>query len=367
MSRFGQLNITSALDDQVKDVCGLAGTVAKVVDNVVDKAKDVAGKAVDKVQDIGEEAIDAGKNAADTAKDVAKNIGKKLGFGRRDPLLGKVIKGTAKLVGGTGLGKNNEFSEKCTEVLGGLTQFPAALIAKLAGSTARALGIQEYYSVHIGVVCVGSYEPDPFAKNPKINITDCTTKFHTPGSKVFDFLEDLQEKISSGPFNKIKLIDTLRLPEMILKALKLVSSLLTNFSNAFLASVLALALAFIVLCLLFVPKLEENPKIQFYCLMASTVLLGTSWLIALVASGIITWMACKIEEKLREYGPKFGIVATRPPGVYVLLWSGVVLESVALAVVTLMVLKETKARKEAKKGRGVEIEMSEKQSWNGSI
>jgi hypothetical protein len=46
--------------------------------------------------------------------------------------------------------------------------------ASAADAVAEALGISEWFSIHVMTACQGMYEPDASASDPGLNTTDCT-------------------------------------------------------------------------------------------------------------------------------------------------------------------------------------------------
>jgi hypothetical protein len=282
----------------------LGKNLVKVPD-VQAAAKEGCGKAGDAVN-----------NAADTVKNAGEDIGNGLkgAFGfkdRREPAVGDVLE---------------DVCNKGAEVANQAVQLTADVINKAAGSIAKAIGIKEYYSVHIGVLCYGDYKPDFKDKDAKPDVKECSPKFKAEKT---DLSKTLDEELQVGPF-KFKLSD-LDLVDSIQDAFDLIPRALAAMSFFFLFAALALIVGFLIT--LAILALEYKMRgMQKFALLGGLGTLGLGWLLSLIGVVGLTIVAEKVKDAVNKNGDKFGMSAATSPGMYFLLWASLFFSTAAFAV-----------------------------------
>ncbi|CAP67243.1 uncharacterized protein PODANS_1_22540 [Podospora anserina S mat+] len=217
--------------------------------------------------------------------------------------------------------------EKGAEIADKAVRLGQDLVDKALGSVAKAIGLKEYYSIHIGAMCEGMYAPlfsDPAAEP---NVEKCTKKFVVEQT---DLSKSLDASLNVGPF-KFKLSDV-GLIDTIQDALDLIPRALAAMGFFFLTSVVFLALAFLgstaALASAFVPALAAR---ETALILPTLVCLGIGWFLAGIGTLGLTAAAEKIKNAVNEDGAKFGLSAATSPGLYFLIWAAAVLSTLGFA------------------------------------
>lgn len=164
MSTFGK-NLLNApnIADLAKEDCGKAGNA---IDKATGDAANGVGQAVDTVADGGQKAVDG-------AKDLGKNLG--INF-RRQSAGGKVTDVLSDVGDKVGDGVSAACN-KGAEIADKAVKLGQDAVNKALGSVAKAIGVKEYYSIHIGNLCEGEYKPIFSDKDAKVDVQTCTPKF----------------------------------------------------------------------------------------------------------------------------------------------------------------------------------------------
>ncbi|KAK0704262.1 hypothetical protein B0T21DRAFT_416602 [Apiosordaria backusii] len=279
------------------------------------------------VQEAAQGACDKADNAVTDAGnavgDVAGEIGGIFGGQKAKDDAKKALNGASNTVG-DGVGKA---CEKGAEVADKAIQLGQDLVDKALGSVAKAIGLKEYYSIHIGAMCEGMYKPlfsDPSAEP---NVEKCTKKFVVEQT---DLSKSLDTSLGVGPF-KFKLSDV-GLIDTIQDALDLIPRALAAMGFFFLTSIIFLALAFLgsaaILAAAFVPALAA---FETTLILPSLVCLGIGWFLAGIGALGLTAAAEKIKNAVNQDGAKFGLSAATSPGLYFLIWATAVLSTLGFA------------------------------------
>lgn len=263
---------------------------------------------------------DAVDDAVDTVSDTANDIGDTVGgiFSRK------------RSVG-------DAIEDACNagaDAANSAVQISTDAINKALGSIAKAIGIQEYYSVHIGALCEGNYKPSFSDKDAKPDVTKCTPKFRTAQT---DLSKKLDDELQVGPF-KFKLSD-LDLVDDIKDGFDKIPGALAAMAFFFLFATIALVLGF--LCSLAVVGLEYtgNGGLQKFALFGAIGCLGLGWFTTLIGAAVTTGIAETIKKAVNKFGDKFGMSAHTSPGLYFLLWSAMVCSFLALALLAFLWFK----------------------------
>lgn len=69
-----------------------------------------------------------------------------------------------------------------TDLVKALQDIENDIVDKLAD----VLGIKEFYDLHTPNICEGVFTPNPTAANPGLNVTSCTSPFHSGTSQTLD-------------------------------------------------------------------------------------------------------------------------------------------------------------------------------------
>jgi hypothetical protein len=282
MSRLGQNLIT--FPDVAKEAKGACEEAGKKVDEVVD-------------------------GAVNGAKDTFNDVKDALPFGRRDA--GDVV---------------TDVCNKGAEIANKAVQLTSDLVDKALGSVAKAVGVKEYYSLHIGTLCEGYYQPIWSDTNAKPNVEKCSKKFYTGKT---DISKKLDEELGVGPF-KFKLSD-IGLVEDIQKAFDMIPRALAAMAFFFLFSTLALVAGFLLsgATLAFEYTMQSFQK---FALLGALGFTGFGWFTSLVGGIVVTVASNQISEAVNTHGGKFGISASTGSKLYSLVWASVAFSTITLAL-----------------------------------
>ena len=223
-------------------------------------------------------------------------------------------------------GATTDACNKGAEIANQAVQLTKDVIDKALGSIAKAIGIKEYYSVHIGSLCQGNFKPLFSDKDAKPDVESCSPKFKTAKT---DLSKALDDELQVGPF-KFKLSD-LDLVEGIQKAFDLIPRALAAMAFFFLFAIIALVLGLIlsVLAVAFEYKMQ---KLQKFALLGSLGAMGFGWFTLLIGVLGLTIVAEKIKKSVNEHGTTFGMTASTSAGLYFLLWASLLLSTAAVAM-----------------------------------
>ncbi|KAH6855775.1 hypothetical protein B0I37DRAFT_62617 [Chaetomium sp. MPI-CAGE-AT-0009] len=291
------------------------------------------GKNLIKAPDVSEAAKEGCGKAGGAVSDAVDKVGDGLGkvgglFGGGDEV-NDAIDGAGDKVGGGVEGACN----KGAEVADKAVQLTTDLIDKALGSIAKAIGIREYYSVHMGVLCEGEYEPLFSDKDAKPKVDKCSKKFYTGQT---DISKKLDEELQVGPF-KFRLSD-LELVEEIQEGFDKIPKVIASMAFFVLFSVLVLVVGF--LCCVAVVGFEYAMQgAQKFAVFGAMGCLGLGWFTSLICAAVITGVAEAIKKAVNKHGDKFGLSASTSPGLYVLLWGTVLFSMIALGLVVFLWLK----------------------------
>ncbi|KAK4157341.1 hypothetical protein C8A00DRAFT_11816, partial [Chaetomidium leptoderma] len=298
------------------------------------------GKNLIKVPDVKEAAKDGCNKAGNAVNDAADKIGDVAGdvfgaFGGNKNDANKAIDDAGGKVGGA----TEDACNKGAEIADKAVQLTADIIDKVMGSIAKAIGIKEYYSVHIGTLCEGDYKPLFSDKDAKPNVQKCSPKFHSEKS---DLSKKLDEELNVGPF-KFKLSD-LDLVDDIQKAFDMIPGALAVMAFFFLFAVLALLAGF--LCSVAVLGCEyKMQKLQKFALLGALGSMALGWLPSVIGVLGITAAAESIKKTVNKHGDKFGMSAATSPGLYVLLWGSLLFSTLAMGLLGFVFWRSRKGGK----------------------
>lgn len=300
------------------------------VPDIEEKAKGACGKAGDAINEAADKAGGALNDAADKLKGEVDNIGSSIKdiFGKRAGP-GDAIEDACN----KGAGLANEALQKAEDALD-----------KALGSVAKAIGIREYYSLHIGALCWGAYDPHFSDRDARPDIDGCTPKFSAGRT---DLSRRLDEELAVGPF-EFRLGD-LGLVDAIQDALDLIPRTLAAVASVFLAAAVALfaGLLCAVACVALerAPRQQQQQRPQTIARLAGVGFLGVAWAILLAGALVITAAAGEIRDAVNEHGAKVGMSAATSPGLYFLLWASFALATVALGLLLFVCLRNLLRRR----------------------
>ncbi|KAK4235284.1 SUR7/PalI family-domain-containing protein [Achaetomium macrosporum] len=291
------------------------------------------GKNLIKAPDVAEAAKGGCNKAGNGVSDAADKIGDGLGkvgglFGAEDEV-NDAIDSAGDTVGGAA----EDACNKGAEVANQAVQLTADAVDKVMGSIAKAIGIKEYYSLHIGALCEGDYKPlfsDPEAEP---DVQECTPKFRVQKT---DLSKKLDEELQVGPF-KFKLSD-LDLVEAIQKAFDLIPRALAAMGVFFLLATVSITGGFLLSLVVFVTTFAMQ-GLQKLALLAALTLTGFGWFLSLIGVIGITVVAEKVKNAVNEHGDKFGMSAATSAGLYFLIWASLVFSTLALAMLVVLWLR----------------------------
>lgn len=287
------------------------------------------GKNLIKIPDVSDAAKDGCNKAGNAVNDVTDKIGDGIGgitnvFGGGGDKVSDAVDKAGDKVGGAA----QDACNKGAEIADQAVQLTKDVIDKVMGSIAKAIGIKEYYSVHIGVLCEGEYDPLFSDKDAKPNVQKCSRKFNTEKT---DLSKKLDEELQVGPF-KFKLSD-LDLVEAIQNAFDLIPRALAAMAFFFLFAILALVTG-LVLSVLTV-AFEYKLRMKNFALLGSMGFMGFGWFTSFIGVIGVTVVAEKVKKAVNEHGDKFGMSASTSPGLYFLLWASLLFSTVAFALLCL--------------------------------
>ncbi|KAK3307513.1 uncharacterized protein B0T15DRAFT_180966 [Chaetomium strumarium] len=291
------------------------------------------GKNLIKAPDVAEAAKGGCNKAGNGISNAADKIGDGLGkvgglFGAEDKV-DDAIDSAGDTVGGAA----EDACNKGAEVANQAVQLTADAVDKVAGSIAKALGIREYYSLHIGALCEGDY--DPLFSDPKAepDVDKCSPKFRANKT---DLSKKLDEELQVGPF-KFKLSD-LDLVEAIQKAFDLIPRALAAMGVFFLLATLATLAGFLLSLVVFATTFAMRGA-QKVAVLGALALTGLGWFLLLIGVVGITVVAEKVKKAVNEHGDKFGMSAGTSAGLYFLIWASLVFSTFALATLVFLWLR----------------------------
>ncbi|KAK4221476.1 hypothetical protein QBC38DRAFT_126124 [Podospora fimiseda] len=309
MSTFGKNMI-----GKKPEIAAMAAEACGKANNAIDQATKDAGKAVG----------DAANTVEQAGKDIVKNL-PKLPFKREaDPGIGDAL--------GEGLGKAGDVfgdvaSGACNagaQAAEKIAAFGIDAVNKVGGSVAKALGVKEYYAVHIGSLCEGEYKPAFNNPEAEVEVQECTPKFSVART---DLSKALDQELGVGPFkfrlNEIGLIDKIQ------DVLDMIPRLLAAMGFFFLFATIFFSFGFLGTIAIVATESKSN-TLQKYVLFGTIGFTGLAWGMTGLGTVLITYAAEKIKKEVNENGEKFGMSASTSPGLYFLMWTACVLSTIAV-------------------------------------
>jgi len=207
----------------------------------------------------------------------------------------------------------------------------------VAGDLAEALGISDWYSVHIQAACEGKYEPNATEPSPSLNITNCTTS--SPTYKL-NFTDILDKQLDLGPLD-FNLAD-LNYPDEIQEKLDIINDLLLGL---FIVYVLGMGFSGLaVIGSLAAIFLAHSRLVVLFNFSVS----GLAALSMTIGSIIVTIAGTKGVNQLNKVAEDFGIVASRGKNFLIISWVSAAVMIVAALFWTVrfcFVFKERRAAK----------------------
>jgi hypothetical protein len=198
-------------------------------------------------------------------------------------------------------------------------------------SIATAIGISEYYSVHLGALCEGDYyrAPNDAAGDP--DVQSCTPKFHPRDT---DLAATLDGQLQAGPF-QLALRDLDLAPDAR-AALALIPRALAAMSFILLFATLAVAAGFALSAAAVVAesvmRARAPPLMMMMLLLGALGATGFGWLLSFVGVVGTTAVAEKVKRTVNGGASASGMAAATSSALYFLLWMSLVLTTAALAL-----------------------------------
>lgn len=183
------------------------------------------------------------------------------------------------------------------------------LVGGAVDDVANALGISDWYSIHVMDACEGQFEPNATADGTSLNVTDCTNS--KPGNR-FNMTKLLDKSISVGPVD-VSLNDLGYTDEIQEKVDILNDALL----GLFILYVLGMGFSGIVICgsvgAFLAPARRSMALVNLIA-----ALLGCLSLI--IASILITVAVTKGVNEINDVGEEFGLEVQRGNKFLILSW-----------------------------------------------
>ncbi|KAI9800808.1 MAG: hypothetical protein M1825_003591 [Sarcosagium campestre] len=180
----------------------------------------------------------------------------------------------------------------------------------IADQIADAIGIEEFYSLHLMNYCEGTYTPTPTDEDAKKNVTYCSKQ---KANFDFNLTQILDEQLNTD-IN----IDDLGLTDDINNGLNL---LRTAVKGTFIVYCIGIALTGLCILLSLFGIFSESrvaASVNFTLFLISFIFLG-------VAAGIITSGAVKGTNTINKYGEDVGLAAYRSNKLLGMAWAAAAL------------------------------------------
>lgn len=232
------------------------------------------------------------------------------------------------------------------DLVADIPDFLTDSVNELVGDTAQALGVDDFYSVHILDYCSGTYEPRPrpnatlSASDIKKNVSDCsdpTAAFH------FKPREIIEQKLNESGLDIT--LEDLNWPDDIERGMDTVHMLQTAVFVLYVISIVLIFLALVAA----LPALFAEGRLAACC---SVIASSLAFLAVGIASGLVTAVIVKGVEVINEHGEQIGLEAKRGNRFLAITWAATALVFLALCwwVVETCVGRRRKRRYAVKHG-----------------
>ncbi|KAH6894147.1 actin cortical patch SUR7/pH-response regulator pali [Thelonectria olida] len=213
-----------------------------------------------------------------------------------------------------------DLKDKWNEVKDDIIDEINNVTSQIVDEWAEALGIAEWYSLHVVNVCEGYYKGNATNKNAGLNITHCTK------ARVdFNVSEMLNKELSIGPVD-LSLAD-LGWSDEINDALDNLNDALLGLFIVYLVAIIASGIAMIgcvAALVLFRPHLSpRDTLINSRWAKVNSFLASLAAMSVFTGSVIVTVTADKAIKKLNRYGDDVGVSATKGNKFRALSWTAV--------------------------------------------
>lgn len=286
------------------------------------------GQNLIKAPDISQDAQGACSSAGNAVNSATDTVGN--GIGQVAGLFGGsgAQQATTNAINGAGNAAGGATQTACqagADAANQAVKFTTDAINKALGSVAKAIGIKEYYSLHIGNLCEGDYKPLFSDKDAKPDVDSCSPKF---SAQKMNLSSALNDELQVGPF-KFNFAD-LDLASDITDAINLIPRALAAMGFFFLFATLGVVAGFVFSLL----ALATEYFMQGLKKIALLGALGTmffGWFTSLIGVVGVTIVAEKIKNVVNKDGAKFGMSAETSPALYFLLWASLLFTTLAFA------------------------------------
>jgi hypothetical protein len=181
--------------------------------------------------------------------------------------------------------------------------------ASAADAVAEALGISEWFSLHVMTACQGMYTPDASANDAGFNITSCTDA--APDNRL-DLEDMLGSELSAGPIDIT--LEDINWPDEVQDAIDLLNTALLALFVLY-----VLVMAFSGIAILGTVGAFFAPGSRALVL-TNMVVSFLAALLSAVASILITVALTEGMDELNKYTEDFGIEGQRGDGFLGLTW-----------------------------------------------
>ncbi|KAH7019194.1 actin cortical patch SUR7/pH-response regulator pali [Ilyonectria destructans] len=183
------------------------------------------------------------------------------------------------------------------------------ITGEIADQLADALGISEWYSIHVMDACEGLFKPNATSPGAGLNVTDCT---QSPPAKRFNLSKMLNRELTAGPVNIT--LEDLKWPDAIDDAIDTLNSALLALFVFYVLGVGFSGLAMLACIAGFFLAGRRSVAIANLALAALAATCIT------VGSIIITVAAHKGADKINDLGDDIGLSASAGSKFIALTW-----------------------------------------------
>jgi hypothetical protein len=217
------------------------------------------------------------------------------------------------------------------------------VVGDVADKLAAALGIHQFYSLHLMDLCEGQYEPNATAKGAHKNVTKCsnqTAMYH------FDIANQISSELEAGKLH-INLTD-INFPDQIQDG---INALNVAFDATFVLYAIGIAAAGIAILSTLVAFFLHGSRLVSF---GNWGLTAISFLAFLIASIIITVVQNKFTHIINKYGNEIGLFAYRGTKYLIITWVACAAMFIASAawVVEFCIGRKNKRREYTEKSGG---------------
>ncbi|KFA60511.1 hypothetical protein S40285_07870 [Stachybotrys chlorohalonatus IBT 40285] len=179
-----------------------------------------------------------------------------------------------------------------------------------ADAVAEALGLSEWFSIHVMTACEGMYRPNATANNAGLNTTDCTSS--SPDNRI-DLDDMIAAELSAGPLEDLSLED-INWPEEVQTALDMLNgALLAVFIFYVLTMAFSGLLIFTSVGSFFAPGSRA-------LVITNLTLAALGAIASTVASTLITVAVTEGINELNRYTDDVGIRGERGNNFLIITW-----------------------------------------------